>query len=290
MSVRIGDNGGIRIGPETVYGTATVAYVTQNGRSATIAPAKALLPSARLGSQNLAVRTYGVGSADGEIELAYDDHRAVIEALLNATGNLTINDYTVGDGSVPDTESVSIWVDYGGSAMEYLGCVVQSLRFEIQPDSPIVVTASFLGQTVSQESSTALTFPDEADIVWESDISTVSIGGTAMCSLSGTIEVQIPILGSDRHCLGGSVIKQPVHAGRSVTTATLNVELADDTGADSEAILALFLANNALGDIVIGDFTLSSCYMTGDGPALGEGITQFPINVEAHELIITTQA
>ena len=290
MSVKIGDNGGIKIGPETTYGTASAAYVAQHARSANPAPAMKLLDPATLGAANPAVRNFGVASVPGEIVLAYDDHRSVIGGLLAAAGNLLTNDYTIADGSAPDVWGQSIWVDYGGYAVQYLGAVLSTLRFEFQPDSPIVVTAGFLGQAFAPQTAVTITPPDETGILWESDISTVSIGGVAMCSLSGTIDITFPNIGPDRHCLGGGVIKQPVWAGRTSVTTTLNVELADDTGADSEAILASFYNNAALGDIIIGDFTAGAAYMTGDGPALGEGITQFPITTTCQDLVITTQA
>ena len=290
MAVRIGDSGGIRIAPESTYGTAGTAYVVQHGRTASIGPRKNLIPPARLQASNPTVRKYGVGFSDGEIALAYDDSRAVIGDLLAAAGHLATNDYTIGDGEARDTKSLTIWVDYGGYAVRYVGAVIQSLRLEFNPDAPIVVTAGFLGQSASEQTPVSLTLPSETGIVYESDISTVTVSGASMCSLSGTVDVQFQVEGSGRHCLGGSVIKEPQITGIAAVTCSLNVELSDDTGADSEAALTSFLAGTALGDIVIGDFALSSCYMTGDFPALGEGITQFPINAVAEELVITTTA
>jgi hypothetical protein len=291
MSVKIGDNGGIRIAPEDVtYGTAGTVYVVQHPKSASLGYRKSLIPPATLGAVNPATRKYGVPFVDSDIVLAYDDSRAVIGDLLAAAGNLVTNDYTIGDGSAPDEKSLTIWVDYGGYAIRYTGCVISGLSFEFAPDAPIAVTVTFLGQGASEQAAVTLTPPNEAGIVYESDISTITVNGAAMCTLTGTIDVQFPVVGSDRHCLGSGSIKEPQTAGRAVVTASLNVELADDTGADSEAALALFLAGTTLGSIVVGDFALANCYMTGDFPPLGEGITQFPINVEAQELVITTTA
>lgn len=290
MSVRIGDNGGIRVAPESTYGTAGTVWAVQHARSGPLGLRRPLLPAPRLGAAQPAVRKYGVPYADGEISLAYDDSRAIIGNILANAGNLTVNDYTIGDGSAPDTNALTIWVDYGGYALRYVGAKIQTLRFEFQPDSPIVVTAAYLAQSVSEQTVTALTAPDETGIVWESDISAITVGGAAMCALQGSIEVQLPLVGSDRHCLGAGTIKEPQYAGRPTITASLQCELADDTGADTEAQLADFLSGTALGDIVIGDFTLSNCYMTGDTPALGEGITSIPINAEGNELVITTTA
>jgi len=289
-TVKIGDNGIIQLGVETAYGTASVALVEQHSRSATKGLRRDnLLPSPRLG-QTPAVRAYGVPFTDGEIVLAYDNSRAVIGDLLASAGNLATNDYTIGSSTAVDNDSLTIWIDYGGYVLQHTGSILQSLRFEFQPDSPVVVTAGFLGRSATTETPTSYTNPDIADVVWESDISSITVGGVAMCSLAGTIEVQIPVQGSDRHCLGGAVIKQPVRLLPIVTTCSLTVELDDTTGADSEAVLDLYLAGTTLGDIVIGDFTLSNCYMTGEPPALAEGLTQFPINATAENLIITTIA
>jgi len=290
MSVKIGDKGGIRVGPETTYGTASVGYITQHGVSTSLAPTIPLLPSPVLGVANNAVRKYGGGFVDGEITVAYDDHRSVIGGILAGAGNLVSDDYTIGSGAAPDEWGQSLWVDYGGYVIQYLGAVYQSMRFEFTPDSAVMVTLGFLAQSWSKETAAALTKPSETGILWANDLSSVSIGGTAMCSLTGTVDITFPTVGSDRKCLGSGVIKQPVWAGRTTLASTLNVELSDDTNADSEAILDLFFAGTTLGDIVIGDFTLGAAYMSGDGPALGAGITQFPINVEAQDLVITTQA
>ena len=289
-TVKIGDNGIIQIGPETTYGTATAAYVPQHSRAATLGFRRDnLLPSPRLG-QTPGVREYGVPFADGEIVLAYDNSRAVIGDLLATAGNLATNDYTIGSSTAVDEDSLSQWIDYGGYAIQYTGGILNSLRFEFQPDSPIVVTASFLGRNATKVTPGTYTKPDITGVVWESDISAITIGAVPMCSLAGTVEVQFPVEGTDRHCLGGSFIKQPVRLLPIVTTGSLTVELDDSTGADSEAILDLYLAGTTIGDSVIGDFTLSNCYMTGETPALGEGITQFPINFTAENLIITTIA
>lgn len=290
MSVKIGDKGGIRIAPESVaYGTAGTVWTVQHARSASLGERKGLLPKATLGLTNPTTRAYGIPYADGEIEIAYDDSRAVIGPLLAAAGNLVTNDYTIGDGSAPDTNSLTMWIDYGGYAVQHLGCKLASLRFAFEPDSPIVVTAGFIGRSAAPQTPATLTYPAASGIVWDSDISAVSVGGANQCTLSGSIEVQFPFTDTSRHCLGASEIKEPqMQGGVIAVTASLQVELNDETGDDSEAILADYFSETALGDIVIGDFTLSDCYMVGDPPALGEGITSFPVNVEASTLVITT--
>lgn len=289
MAVRIGDNGGIRVAPESTYNTAGTVYVVQHARAATLAPKRELLAPGQLGAANPATRRYGVPFAESEIVLAWDDSRAVVGGLLAAAGNLVTSDYTIGDGAAFDNDiGLTVWIDYGGYAVRYTGCRVQSLRWEFQPNSPVVFTVGFLAAGFSSQTVVALTAPAESGIIYESDVSGYSIGGTAIGGLSGSIDVQFPIVGSDRHLLGASTIKKPVYAGRTTITGAFNVELTNDTGENTEAPLALFMNGATLGDIVLGDFALASCYMTGDFPALGEGITQFPINFTAQELVVTT--
>mgnify|MGYP001273128539 CR=1 FL=1 len=289
MGVRIGDNGGIRVAPESTYGTAGTVWSVQHPRSASLGPRKALLPSPRLGAMPT-TRAYGVGYADGETEVAYDDHRTVIGDLLAAAGNLSTNTYTIGDGSAPDTNSLSVWVDYGGYVLQYVGAKLQSLAFGMEGNNPVTLTTGFLAQSVSEETPVSLTKPDVAGVVWESDLSTITVGGAGACFLSGSIEVAIPIVGADRHCLGAASIKEPEWSGHPTVSGSFNVELEDTSGRDSEAFIASFLAGSAIGDVVVGDFTLTDCYMTGEPPALGEGITQFSFGVEAATLTVTTQA
>lgn len=290
--INIGDNGGIRIAPESTYNVAGSTWAVQHARQASLGPRHALLPAPRLGAAQPDTRKYGLLHGDSDIVLAYDDSRAVIGTLLAHAGVLDTDTYTIGDMSVaPDTNSLTAWIDYGSYVLQHTGCKIQTLRFEFQPDSPVVVTAGFMSAGVTEQTPTGLTAPAVTGVVWDSDIGSITVGGVAMCSLSGSIEVQYPLVGGpDRHCLGASAIKEPQYAGRPTITTSLQVELADDTGADSEALVALFLAGTGLGDIVIGDFTLSNCYMTGDPPALGEGIVSFPVNAEANELQIVTTA
>ncbi len=290
MSVYIGDNGGIRLAPEVTYGVAGTVFVPQHARAASLAPKRNLIPPATLGAANPAVRKYAVPFVENDMELAYDDSRAVIGAVLASAGNLTTDTYTLGDGSIPDVPSLTGWVDHGGLAMQYLGLKISSLQFAFEPDAPVKITIGFLGQSFAKQTPVTITPPAETGIVYESDISTLTVAGVAMCALTGTIDIAFPYVGADRHCLGGSMIKEPQLAGRADITVSLGAELSNDTGADSEAVLDLFLAGTTLGDIVIGNFTIANCWCTGDSPALAEGVTQFPINAMGQEVAIVTTA
>ena len=177
--VRIGDEGGIRIAPEGTYGTAGTVFENQHARSGPLGLRRSLLAPARLSAANPTVRKYGVPFADGEIEVAYDDSRAVVGSLLAAAGQLSTNDYEI-DGAGVDGGGVTIWVDYGGYAVRYVGCKPQSLRWDVQPDSPLTLAVGFLGQTAATQTSATITPPSESGIVYESDLSTLTIGGTGL--------------------------------------------------------------------------------------------------------------
>lgn len=296
MTVKIGDLGGVRVGSEAVaYGTLAATMIWQHMRAAPLARVSGLLDQPRLSGTKLTTRKYSTGYSEGEFEVAYDDSRAVIGPILAACGALSTDDYVIGDDGTPDEESLSVDRMFGNSAadgylLQSLGCIPSSLRFAFNPDEPVVLTLGVIGLDDAVGTAATPAPATEAGIVWESDLGTLTIGGTTVCIDSASIDQQFGIVGGNRKCLGTSVIKKPVRTGRVLTTGQFMVELSDDTGADSEAILAAWRAGTALGDIVIGDFTLGNCHMIGDEPAIGSGIVSFPVNVEASELTITTSA
>lgn len=288
MSIRIGDAGGIMIAPEATYGTPGT-YVPQHGRSASIGPRKTLQPSPRLNPTELAARKYTTPFSDGEITLAYDRKRTVIGDIWANVGKLTTDTYSVGVyPTVTDMPGLSVWVDYGGYAMEYTGQVITGFRLNFAPNEPVELVLTLLGRNPTNETPITITPPSLDDIIYDTDVGAITVTAAAMCAVSGSIDVRFPLVGSDRRCLGSVNMRKPQLSGMPVITASLALELDDSTGSDSEAALALFLSGTTAGDVVIGDFTLSNCFVTGDFPALGSGITQFPLNVQGNELAIVT--
>jgi len=184
----------------------------------------------------------------------------------------------------------TIWVDTGGHLMQYTGCILTNLRWDLALNTAVRLTAGWLGAAGTKITPVAITAPTEADIQMESDLATFTLGGATICILGATIEVAAQVVGSDRRCLGGTAIKKPVRTGRYTVTASLQCELSSDTGNDTVAQLDDYLGGTAVGDLVIDDWTLTGCYMTGDPPALQAGITTFPINVEAQYLTLVTEA
>ena len=97
--------------------------------------------------------------------------------------------------------------------------------------------------------------------------------------------------GADRRGLSAGAILEPQLTSFISVEASLNVELADDTGYDTLAIIDNWLAGTALGTIALGtEFGLQNCYMLGDGPNLQDGIQPFTIRVQPSSLVVVTTA
>lgn len=295
--IAIGDGGGIGVKKEVTYGTAETVPIWQHPISAGLAPAKQLRPPKQLATVKPTNRDYMNKYSGGPLVVAYNNSRAVVGDILDCFGNLVTDDYTFGDGGTPDSEGFTSWVDVGGNSlvtgghqMIYAGCVPTKIRWDFNANGIITMTVECLGQKdgVKATSPVLVASPDEADIEMTEAISAITLGTNALCVLGGFIEVDIPHEGTDRYCLGSSYIKKPQRRGLHNCTGSLQVELADETNNDTEAELDHFIGNTSAGDLVIGDWTLTGCYVTGEVPALQEGITRFPINLEGQSVTLTT--
>jgi len=292
MSVKIGDTGGIGVAPETTYGAADApSRVWQHAISASIGLRKSLITPRTLGTSPFSTRRYTVPYVDGEIVVGYNASRAVIGNLLNGCGNLSTDTYTIGDGSAPDSNSQTIWVDYGGIMMQYAGAKIQSLKLDIQPDQEVAATFGFLAQAATQQSSTAISAPSESGLVMESDLTgSVTMGGATVGLISATIEANPPLDGSGRHFIGGTTIREPQRIGRSEIKATLNMELSDEASNNTISQFADYVSGTAIGDVVIDNFILTGCYATGEPPSLEPGVSKLTMNVIGETLTILTTA
>lgn len=292
MASYIGDAGGIKVGKEAVaYGTLAASLIAQHPVSATLGDRVRRISPNHLGVQANSLSKFALGYSDGEIVVCHNPSRAVTGPLYEAMGKLTTNTFAFGTGVAPDATSLSVQIDHGGYLKQYLGCVVNSLRWEFSMTEATKLTVGLIGRKGTKETwSAAFTQPAESGIHMPGDFGTVTVGGVAMCLLSGTIEVTRPVTGADRICLGGTAIKQPQQSGRWSVTGSFQCELSADTGNNTVGELDDYLAHTSLGDIVVDDWTLGTCYMVGDPPALGPGIATFPLNVEALSLALVTTA
>jgi len=286
--IAIGDGGGIAVATETIFGTPAVTPIWQHPISAGLKPAKQLRPPKQLCTVKPTTRDYIGLYGAGPIVVGWNPSRAIVGPILAAFGSLSTNDYTFGDGGTPDEESCTAWVDTGGHMMRYTGAVPISIRWDFTADGIITMTVDWMTQKEGKIVSLAVTNPDEADIAMVADLADITLGGNDVCVLGGYIQVVIPHEGTDRICLGSSYIKKPQRRGLHDCTGVLNVELSDEAGNDTEAELDHYLLGTSAGDLVIGDWTMAGCYVTGEAPALAEGITKFPINLEGQSVVLTT--
>lgn len=290
MATYIGDAGGIAVGVESTFGTEAAAWVVQNAVSASFGARRTFIDTGLLNATYPTVREYNQFS-DGEIVIGYTRKRAR-NLFLNTLGKLTTQTLTFGAGNTPENAvGLSALVDYGGYQVKYLGCSVTKLRWDLAPQTTVKQTATLIGRGGAVDATPeTITVPDIVDVVLDSDLATFTLGGNAICIKGATIEVDPNYTGLDRRCLGASGHKQPVSQGPWNITASLQCELSTDTGNHTVNELADFLGGTTVGDLAIDDWTLVGCYVTGDMPALQQGIVSFPINVRANYMTLLTEA
>ena len=289
--IAVGDAGGISVGEEAVaYGTLAALMVHQHPKTSSMGVRKTLRPPKQLATVVPVTRDYTIAFADGGIVLGHDASRAVIGPVLANLGNLSTDDYIIGDGSAPDTASVSINVNIDGHMMQYLGCKATRVRWDFTADQEITITVDFLDRSGTKVTAITVVNPDEAGIAMAGDLTPITLGTNSLCILSGFIQADIPHTAATRVCLGASYIKEPQRVGPVICTGSLTVELADETDNDTEAELDHYLAGTAAGDLVIGDFQITDAWLTGETPNLAAGIIQFPLTLEGQTIIVTTTA
>ena len=251
-----------------------------------------------------ACREYSGIYADGDFIVGLELAEAIIGDILGLGGVGAAGVYTLGDGSIPDVNSISALVSYGGGGatpinnLEYIypGVKANALRFDIQADSNGVLTVVTIAQPGVKSALGAAvppSPPDECGVLMPSDIGVVTIGvgeahETVVCLHSATMEVLIPKTGFDRRCLGGTM-QEPITSGRPDVTFNLQLDLDDTTDNNTILLLEAFNAGTPIGEITIGtSFKLTDTIMNGDFPSLDEGTIDFSLNGSASSLEVTT--
>lgn len=294
--------GGLAIVAESTYGTTpgTPTWVWQNYIDSTVVPKREIIQPKWATFRPATNRKYSVSYGLGEIKLAMSLADSIIGPVLAAGSAKSGSVYTFGDGSEPDTNSFSLLQNYGGGDataanwFEYIfvGMKPTGYRFEINLDGNAVLTVPVIGRAPTKTaagSAATPSAPAESNIVMPSDIGSVTYGGssTAITIQGASINVDLPKTGAERRGLGESTIREPVTNGQPGVSFSVNVDLDAATGNDTIAILDEFLAGNELGDITIGDFTLSGCMLEGDPPSLQAGLMQFALTGRATNLEVT---
>ena len=297
MAFYVGENGSISVAPETTWGTAaTTGYEPLFGISSTLSVKKPLIPTAHLTIDPVNSNARAPRFVDGEITCNWSEASGIMDELLKSF-------FTGGGGSAytmagaPATESITAVTAYSDDlAYVYTGLVANSFSIAVNPNEYPVVTMGFIGQDQAKDTTPpgGNTMPGISNLAAPSDVSTVTVGNTALGAKNITINCARSYTGGDRVIIGGVSIHQPAENGPRTIGLSMTVELSDDTGFNSVAKLDSFLsatdADGNLGTIVVGSdnstFLLSNCRMIGDPPGLGAGMTEFPINVEATAISI----
>lgn len=306
MGTPIGNLGGIALVPEVSYGVtpATPTWVWQHPVSASYGNRREIITPALLSYAAQTNKKYSGIYSDGDLTLGLDLAKAIIAPCLGLVGADAAGVFKLGDGSVPDYDSISALISYGGGGaspennLEYIfaGVKPTALRFELVEGSNSTLTLVGIGQPGVKTATGAAETPappSELNVIMPTDIGTVTVGvgeawETTVCLHSATMEIAVPKTGFDRRCLGG-VMKEPITNARPSATFTLNLDLDDTTGNDTLGLLEAFNAGHNIGDISIGsDFLIKDSIMGGDFPSLADGLLDFTLSGEASYIQVTT--
>lgn len=292
MTDFIGNLGGITIGAESIWNTAVVPDVELWCISSTLKPDHAIVETEHLAFTPQNFTEYTVQTSLGEITSHWSFEKAIIgDVLGNLTADAT-NIYVMGTNAAPVNPGLSILQNTGGStgmAWIHSGCKINSLTISAEPNKYPRFSMSLVGGSTTADAEAAITLPAITSIATHADFANVTINSVVMGCNSVSVTIERPLSGADRVFVGGTTLTEPVQVGPFKITATMNVDLSNTLLRDSEDILEKFKAKTALGVITMGsNISLAECRMTGDWPALGEGIQKFPINVVATSCAITT--
>jgi hypothetical protein len=131
----------------------------------------------------------------------------------------------------------------------YLGMRVTKATVEFKPRSIVKTTFDLVGLGTSTAAATTATFPTFAPVL-PAHKSTLTLNGTALSVLSGTIEIAVP-RAEDREHYGDALYKDAVVIGRPTAKFNFECEFGDESGIDTAAILALFEAGTVLSGFVL---------------------------------------
>lgn len=167
--------------------------------------------------------------------------------------------------------SVERIVGIGGTKeAAFLGVRPMKATIEFGPRKPMRTTFECVGLGTSRSAATAPTFVTPRRVL-PSHKSVLTANGTALSILSGRIEMNVP-RADDREHYGDPLYKDAVVVGQPTASFQFEAEFGDDSGADTDAILALYEAGTKLsglvlthqGDIVVGSTKYTNT-ITGGG-------------------------
>jgi len=284
-----GDLGWIAAAAESTYGTLGSTLVYQQGISAALKLNENRSIPPVLGSVASDPGNRLASWVAGSISLGHSDEADDVGILYGNCGSVSTGTYTFGGTAVND--SLSFFVDIENVEYDFAGCVIQGITWNLSGGDYSTMDLDVIGRSVAKYAGAArsASLPPSSEVVVPGDLSTFTVGGTAVGSLkSATINWSWPVSDIGRQRLGATNLPQPVRVGRQTVTATFTVELNDDTGDDTVDLIDSYIADTSLGAIVCDNFTLSGCVMTGDLPDLAAGLRDVTISVTATGLTVAT--
>ncbi len=291
MATPLGNLGWVAVGDEAVaYGTLAATPVYQHGISSTMGLRRVHIASQRL---TMAPGTYQAGATyvDGEVVTALSVETDDMAVIYDVGATDSAGTYTFGDSEAVDNTSVSLFIDHGGVEYDYTGCKPTFYQWDLLPEGESTLTVGYIGQAVAKYGGAprSPTMPPLSEIVMPTDLGQLEVNGNNLEYRRATIRFECPKTSTERALCGATAIMEPKPTGRYILTASIEVDLDDTTGNDTITVIDDFVTDGDQGTIAFGsDFSLASCYMTGDPPALTPGMQTFTINVNAVTLTVVT--
>ncbi len=284
-----GDLGWTAVAAESTYGTLGTSLVYQHAISSGLKPQYNRTVPPCLGSTDPHVGYRLSRWTAGTVTLGHTDEEDDIGVIYDHMASAVGNDYTF--GGTPTNGSLSFFVDYGDVEWDYSGCVVRGITWNLSASDYSTIALDVLGQSVAKYAGgpriTAI--PDCKEVTTPGDLSVFTMNSVDVSGAikGATINWAWQTTDIGRQRFGSQLLPQPVRVGRQVITATFNLELDDATGADTLQVLEDFIAGDAQ-DIVLDNYEMIGCRLTGEMPDQGSGLVEMPMTVLAGSLVVTT--
>lgn len=282
--------GWIAFADESVaYGTLGTSLVYQQGISVSPTYNETRVVPPVLGSNAASTGTRLGSHFSGTVTLAHTDEQDDIGLLYGHFGSVATSTYTM--GGTPAYDSLSLFYDLNGVEYDVAGCIGRSLTWTLNNQDFSTVAVDLIGRAPVKYSGSARTpsIPPATELVTPAALSTFTIGGTAVAGITGaTVTFSRQITGMERQVLGSANLRQPVIFGRPTVTASFTLELDDDTGNDTVAVIDDLLADSAGQTIVLDNFSIAGAKVLGDLPELARGLGTVTVRVSGTGLTVVT--
>lgn len=291
---------GIKYGIESTYGTlVTSSLVALQARGSTL---KKVRPQASSGGyMSLQTETKEPMPAYtlGEITAGFSLASATMDGLLGAYTQESTNVFPIGLNYLPDNESLSWYTNFGGVAATdtyetaFVGQVPTKIRIDLPSNASAFMTLGFAGIDESEVGTPADPSPPvQTALLMPSEYGTLSFDSTACTFKGGWVEATIPHTFLGLEDIGADTARRAVWSGNWSANWSFNVQLDDETGSDTIALLSDYISDSAkgnLGTIAIGSWlSLSDAKMIGDHPVHQIGPIDWTVTGNSPLMTITT--